>query len=113
MYHETNAFWELKLESSPEAMVAYARDRAHAYLGEAEALFARIDRRDPAYDSLDGFLTAARSELKAGDAARAKAGDATAGLSRRARAYTRAQVRARQVINALVPPATSPEDLAK
>jgi hypothetical protein len=62
---------------------------------------------------LDLRRTAARTELEAGDAARAKAGDVVAGLARLARAYTRAQVRARQVINALVPPAASPEDLAK
>jgi hypothetical protein len=112
MVHETNAFWELKLEDSPEAMVAYARDRAHAYLGEAEALFARLDRRDPAYDSVGRLLKAARTELEAGDAANTEAGDTVAGLARLARAYTRAQVRARQAINALVPPAASPEDLA-
>ena len=113
MYHETNAFWELKLEDSPGTMVTYVRDRAQEYIQEAEALFAGLDRRDPACGSVDGFLAAARSELEAGDAARARAGDAVAGLARRARAYTRAQVRARQVINALVPPATSPEDLAR
>jgi hypothetical protein len=102
MYHETNAFWELKLEDSPEAMVAYAREQAVAYIDEAEALFAGLDRRDPAYDSMAGFLKAARAELEAGDAARTEAGDAVVGLARLARAYTRAQVRARQVINVLI-----------
>jgi hypothetical protein len=112
MYHETNAFWELKLEDCPEAMVANARGRAQAYIQETEALFAGLDRNDPAYGSVDGFLAAARSELEAGDAARASAGDAVTGLARRARAHTRAQVRARQAINALLPPPTSPEELA-
>jgi hypothetical protein len=113
IYHETNAFWELKLEESPQAMVAYARSRAVAFLDEAEVLFAELDRHDPAYGSLNEFLKAARSELEARDAARAQAGNAVAELARLARAYTRAQVRARQVINALVPPATSPEDLSR
>jgi hypothetical protein len=111
MYQETNAFWELKLEDSPEAIVTYARDRAVEYIQEAKALFAGLDRRDPAYDSMAGFLKAARTDFEAGDAARMETGEAVAGLARLARAYTRAQVRARQVINALVPPATSPEEL--
>ena len=111
MYHETNAFWELKLEDGPEAMVEYARTRAVEYVDEAEAQIAGLDRNDPAYDSVNGFLTVARSELEAGDAARTLAGNAAAELARLARAYTRAQVRARQVINALIPPATSPEEL--
>jgi hypothetical protein len=112
MYHETNAFWELKLEDSPGGMVTYARERARAYIDEAAALFAKLDQSNPAYDALDTFLTTARAELKTGDVARAEAQDTIVGLARLVRTYTRAQVRARQVINALVPPATSPEDLA-
>jgi hypothetical protein len=113
MYHETNAFWELELEDNPDAMVAYARDRAADYIDEAATLFAELDRQDPAYGPVEAFLAAARSELEAGDAARAEAANDAAGLARLVRAYTRSQVRARQVINALVPPATSPEELAE
>jgi hypothetical protein len=111
MYHETNAFWELKLEETPEEMLTYARDRAVQYIQEASELYVNLDHHNPAYDTLGDFLTTARAELKAGDA-EAEEQDSIGGLARLVRFYTRAQVRARQVINALVPPATRPEDLS-
>jgi hypothetical protein len=72
----------------------------------------------PSYQHLDGLLERAAQEYELGQrfetAARtAHESAAIYEWSRATRAYTRAQVRARQVINTLVPPAVSPEDLAK
>jgi hypothetical protein len=111
MRDETNAFWELKLEGSPATLLEGARNRAVEYISEAKTLLADLDQSDPACEPLEALLKAALSELENGDSGNAEVGDGAAGLAKLARSYTRAQVRARQVINALVPPATSPEDL--
>jgi hypothetical protein len=106
--NETNSFWELKLGDDPKVLIEHARKAAAEYIGEAEQLVAQLDRTSPAHARLKGFLESATFEIEAGDSSRR---NGVIGLARIARAYTRAQVRARQVINALVPPATSPEEL--
>ncbi len=106
--NETNAFWELKLGDSPGDLVGYARKVASEYIGEAKELLAQLDQSSPAQVRLMGFLETAISEIVAGDKSRS---NGVTSQARIARAYSRAQVRARQVINALAPPATSPEEL--
>jgi hypothetical protein len=118
IYAETNAFWDLKLEDSPEAITSFARSVADEAQQRARAEMLRQEVSAPSYQRLDGLLERAAREYELGQRfeAAAKTAHESAAIydwSRATRAYTRAQVRARQVLNALVPPAASSEDLEK
>jgi hypothetical protein len=113
---ETNAFWELKLASAPAGVAAYAAQRARECIDRAEAELAGLRRTDPAYQPLAALLGLARRELASGEGHESAAGnsrgnEAVYNWARATRAHSRAQVRARQVCNALVPPPSRPEDL--
>lgn len=111
-YDETNAFWTLTLAPTPEGVLAAAADvartevrRARQHLGALEDAFAGRDElsrllaiAEAAAEDGERFLSQQRpSDLD----------EIYAHLARATRAFTRAQVRARQVIEAIVPPRTS------
>ncbi len=116
IYAETNAFMELTLASGPEGMGACAKKKAQEYVTTATAELSKLDAADVAFVPLSTLLNKAQSELESGSAYASSAGRADRRLAifdwaRAIRAYTRAQVRAKQVINALVPPPDSPDML--
>ncbi len=109
IYAETNAFWEIRLADSPAGVAAAARQRAQEYIQQASAQISGLRPTDTAFAPLKELLDLAQSELDRGfthaDAANVATGNeevyAWAGATR---AFTRAQVRALQVRQALVPP---------
>jgi hypothetical protein len=136
-YDMTNAYWELKLAGSPAEVTRAAQKRAEDYINQAWAELSKLHRWDNAYKPLRKLLFKAESDFREGERFLKHAdhtfkdadndewhgdGKFTAHgakarhefLSRYAkatRAFTRAQVRAQQVKNALVPPPDSFEDL--
>jgi hypothetical protein len=115
IHAETNAFFELKLGDSPEALASSARQKAQVYIASARSDMARLESSDPAYEPLQELLEIAQGELERGEGHEKAAQNATDDgalydWARATRAFTRSQVRARQVTNALVPPPSKPED---
>ncbi|WP_028923846.1 hypothetical protein [Pseudonocardia acaciae] len=104
---ETNAFWEITLAASPAEVLADAERRARAHLAHASEALAAFDGCPEAGAELARLMHLAESELAgAGRDSGHRAADAQpAGLSRRLRSATRAQVRAKQVAEAVRPPA--------
>lgn len=118
IYAETNAFWELKLENTPEAITAEAKQKAEKALQMALAEINQVQDAGKFADRLGELLSEADREFEVGQhhetaAAEADGNQAVYAWARATRAFTRSQVRARQVINSLVPPASSPEELEK
>jgi hypothetical protein len=116
VYNETNAFWELKLAASPAGVTAAARQKAQEYLKQACQELGKLNKSDAAYEPLKAFLDRAQSELQSGEgyeqcAQQATGNEAVYEWARATRAFTRSQVRALQVNQALVPPPNTPEDL--
>lgn len=114
VYNETNAFWELKLAGSPEAVLGYAREKALDYVHEAQGFLDRFRQVGPAHDRIDCFFQQAQREIKRADHILASGSEYSRNTqlyrtSRAIRAYTRAQVRAQQVIQAVHKPSQAPE----
>lgn len=117
-FDETNAFSELRLRRDPEGVLTAAIDRARQDLDRAHALRAAAGPSHPGSGFFAAWIDEGRAALE-----RAREFDASAGrdgrdarlaaLSRALRAATRAQVRARQVADAVEPPPTGPERLAR
>jgi len=107
IYRETNAFFEIKLDENPEAMVEYAREKAEAFLSQADELLDKASFNENTMNMLGSYLAMAREEYSKGLSEGSDIYDNAKSL----RAFTRAQVRARQVINAINPPPVSPEEL--
>ncbi|MDD5467570.1 MAG: hypothetical protein PHS96_07170 [Anaerolineales bacterium] len=108
IYGETNAFWEIRLAESPEAMAAAARQRAQEYLQQAVSQGSKLNTTDVAFAPLKELLDLAQSELNRGltheEAAKSATGnEGVYEWARATRSFTRAQVRALQVCQALVP----------
>jgi hypothetical protein len=117
LYGETNAFWELKLASSPAAVATYAGQKAGEYIEQASEAVATLAPCDVAYEPLTMLLDLAQREFEAGEGHEAAAGvvaegNSIYGWARATRAYTRAQVRALQVCQSLFPPPYGPALLA-
>lgn len=117
-YHdETAAFWEITLAQNPENLVRIANDLAQERIGTAGAALDRMKGRSFAgLNVLEAFLEDARKSAAEGAGfltdAMAQDGDARlANISRALRRFTRAQVRANQVKEAIDPPACSPATL--
>ena len=109
IFNETNSFWEIKLSSSPSGVAEYAKKRAQEYIADALAVLTKLEATNSAYKSLKHLLNQAQSELKEGkayeDSAEATVdNEALYNLAKATRSYTRAQVKAKQVFNALIPP---------
>jgi hypothetical protein len=110
IFNETNAFWELQLGATPEAVAQSALDKACEYMEQACSLFSQLGQQDPAYEPLKDILSQAEKEFQTGDLIRSENGMTPAHWAKATRAFTRAQVRALQVIQALEPALDKPED---
>jgi hypothetical protein len=109
IYNETNAFYELRLGESPEDMLNYTREMAERFITEAEAAFQATEFNPDTRKMLEGHLLEARGQYIEGKSLGEN--PSIYGVSAAIRCYTRAQVRARQVINAANPPPSKPERL--
>jgi hypothetical protein len=107
IYRETNAFFEIKLDETPEYMVEYAQENAEQFISQAETLLNEVSFNENTMDLLRSYLSMAKQEYSKGLSKGSDLYDTAKSL----RAFTRAQVRARQVINAINPPPSSPEEL--
>ena len=107
IYREANAFFEIKLDETPEDMIGYAKEKAELFISEAEELYSTVSFNENTMNMLKTHLAIAREEYSKGLSESSGIYDTARAL----RAFTRAQVRARQVINAINPPPTSPEEL--
>ena len=108
IYGETNAFWEVRLADSPVGVAAAARQRAQEYIQQAVSQVSKLKTTDAAFAPLKELLDLAQSELHKGltheDAAKSSTGnEGVYEWARATRSFTRAQVRALQVCQALVP----------
>lgn len=97
-YGETGTYWDVVLDQSPAALVDGARASAMRDIDRAGRLLAESRHTLADAASLDALLAEARAEYSAGTAPAKAAPTRIANLARSCRAFTRAQVRARQVI---------------
>jgi hypothetical protein len=107
IYGETNAFWEIKLAESPVDVAASARKLAQKNLQQASSQVSKLNATNAAFVSLKALLDLAQSELDKGitheDAAQSAQGNEKVyECAKATRSYTRAQIRAVQVCQALV-----------
>lgn len=110
-YHdEANEFWEIRLKSSPEEMVADASLTANCLVEQAEEVLSAAVGADPGLAASGYFgqiLARAKAALEEGRAAVAEVRGAQSGgevagrLSRALRRFTTSQVRAKQLITEL------------
>jgi hypothetical protein len=112
----TYSFFELKLASNPRNVSRAAQTQARYDLWNAYQELSKLDHWDAPYAPLDDMLNQAVVEWQKGWFYTDEAGDgggneAVVKWARAVRCYTRCQCYARQVYNALVPPARCPEDL--
>jgi hypothetical protein len=112
----TYSFYQLKLASSPDKVTTAAMLQATHDLHYADQELRKLTYWDPPYAPLDDIYNKAATEWFKGGyyqnlARKTTGNDYIYNLSKATRAFTRCQALAKQVYNALVPPATSPEDL--
>jgi hypothetical protein len=110
IFNETNAYWEVQLASSPEEVTKCARQKASEYIDQACHLFTELDPHDPAYKPLQSLLSKAEEEFNLGNHDESGSNIELSQWAKATRSYTRAQVRALQVIQALLPVPETPED---
>jgi hypothetical protein len=121
--HATRAFFRLKLDPSPAAVMQAAKQQAETDLFLAERELRRLNYQNPAYAPLDEIFNQAVIEWTKGDFWRGpdslsstltKKSSQEEGIyywAKATRAFIRCQLLARKVYNALVPPATNPSEL--
>jgi hypothetical protein len=118
--YATRTFSQLKLEESPEKVAKAAQYQAEIDLFTANRELRKLSYGDAAYAPLDEIYNKALIEWTKGEyivgpdygkVNWADEDEAVFHWAKATRAFTRCQSLARQVYNALVPPATQPEDL--
>lgn len=110
IFNETNAYWEVQLAATPAGVTKFARQKAAAYIDQACGLLTALDKQDPAYEALEGILAQAEKEFRMGNTGESTNDMELSQWAKATRAYTRAQVRALQVIQGLHPAPEKPED---
>lgn len=110
-YDETNTFWELTLAASPTAVLDHARARALDDIDHARAALETFDGSPCGRAELERLLAKAERDrdlaasLQPVETGAGQADDTTLStIARAIRALTRAQVRAKQVTEAVSPP---------
>jgi hypothetical protein len=103
IYNETNAFWEVKLASSPRNVMEYTRKKAEENIRLSKQEIQNLEISDPAYKPLLELIEIAENEFRKGEKSITEI-NSIYDFSKATRAYTRAQVRAMQVFNVLIPP---------
>jgi hypothetical protein len=117
IYRETNAFWELQLSDTPENAAKYASAKARENLKEAEELLlggGRITNPETRR-YLGQLLSEAEKYILHGEktmdeASRAPVKEAVCLWAASARAFIRAQVKARMVSGMIMPPPSGTQD---
>jgi len=112
----TYSFYQLKLASSPDKVTTVAMLQANHDLHYADQKLRKLTYWDIPYAPLDEIYNRAVTEWFKGGyyqslARKTTGNEFICNLGKATRAFTRCQALAKQVYNALVPPATSPEDL--
>jgi hypothetical protein len=112
----THTFYQLRLASSPREMVEDAQKRASESIAKTYGELMHLNFRDTGFPALQEIYGRANAEYFEGRSAfrkgkLASANQALAYFAEAATAFSRCQAHARQVYEALVPPATSPTDL--
>jgi hypothetical protein len=112
----TYSFFELKLASNPRNVSGAAQTRARYDLWNAYQELEKIDYSNVQFAPLDEILNQAVIEWQKGwfytdEAGETRGNEAVVKWAKAIRCWTRCQCYARQVYNALIPPATCPEDL--
>jgi hypothetical protein len=107
IFNETNAFYEIKLDDSPEALVEYARIKAEKFITNAAKMLDEIHLNEKSKKMLEFYIEEANQEYISG----LTIGNDLNEVAKSLRRFTRAQVKARQVINYLYPPSSNPEEL--
>ncbi len=110
IFNETNAYWEVQLAASPEAVTNFARQKASEYIDQACSLFTDLDLYDAAHKPLGRLLAKTEEEFNVGHQVESAGNKDLSQWAKASRAYTCAQVRALQVIQALHPAPHKPED---
>ena len=110
IFNETNAYWEVQLASTPGDVAKYAGQKAAEYIDQACALLADLDPQDPAHTPLEELMAQAEYEFKTGSMNESTSNPDLSQSAKSTRAFTRAQVRALQVIQALQPAPETPAD---
>jgi hypothetical protein len=110
------SFWELKLASTPAAVVTTAGQQAEDDVNKAGEELAKLAADNSGRAALDKVLAQASVNFYRGKyyealADGAEGNESVYNRAKALRAFTRSQARARQVYNALVPPPDSPDDL--
>lgn len=117
-YHdETNAFWELTLRNSPEGVLQAAIEQAQTDIDIASKAYNGSNKDAAYFPQLSDWLSDAKQQYRSAVDSRSanlqeSHSEKLARISRSLRSATRAQVRARQVAEALMPPPTSPSMLS-
>jgi len=113
----TNSFYRVMLTDGPDALVSAAQRDAENYFVEMNNALMQLDYTDAAYSTLEDIYALALTEFYAGqefyDRARLASGgdEALFYYGKAATEFTKAQAHALQVVNAINPPATTPEEL--
>ena len=112
----TYTFYQLALASTPARVVVAARNQAHAYIAEAYQKLMWLNYTDTGYTALNELYSMANAEYYEGiniynKGSLASGNEALRYFAQAATAFTRSQAHAKQAYNALVPPATNPDDL--
>ncbi|UCE95791.1 MAG: hypothetical protein JSV51_08805 [Candidatus Bathyarchaeota archaeon] len=107
VFNETNAFFELTLAGSPERMADMAKQKAKGDIKQAREKLMEVQTSDTAYSPLEEYLNIAEEQFGIGasyenSANKTKGNERVYNWAGAVRAFTRSQVRARQVINALI-----------
>lgn len=115
-YDETNAFWTLTLADTPEQLVADAGNTARREILRAGRMLDHLAVGFAGKALLSRYLDLAHISLQKADdlctgADLPDRDSKLAHLAKITRYFTRAQVRARQVIEAIEPPPTDPKTL--
>jgi len=112
----TFSFYQLKLAASPDKVTTAAMFQAQHDLHYANQALRKLTYWDTPYAPLDEIYNRAATEWFKGGyyqglALKTTGNECIYNLSKATRSFTRCQAFAGQVYNALIPPATSPEDL--
>ena len=121
--HPTFSFYQMTLAANPAEVTSAAKAAADWSMQNAWPELMKLNEGDTPYAPLSALLSQARQEYYKGCAAADTAEAIAVGAreapkeqnrvlnGRAATHFARCQAKARQVCNALVPPATEPEDL--
>ena len=102
IHNERNAFWDLTLTENPEKTLAAARDLAESLIDDAKTAVSRHTLTALLQTAVDTLF--AEIEADCVQAQVAQQGSSIAQTAKALRAFTRIHVKARQILNTLIPP---------